>query len=168
MLFRREVALVLGAILASFALTLGLARWPAAPARAEVQARAPLAPGTTSQRCESCHPRQTAEWRRSVMAHSARSPLFQALELLIEEQVGRSTACPEGAGVLRRRDPAHACRDARSGVVQSGAGGEGWCVNCHAPGQNLAGRLPSWDAVVPDRSAPALKLILERPRAPQA
>jgi hypothetical protein len=81
------------------------------------------------------------------MAHAARSPLFQALELLIEEQVGRSNACPEGAGVLRRRDSGRDCRDPTSGIALTGAGGEGWCVNCHAPGQNLGGRVPSWDAL---------------------
>jgi hypothetical protein len=82
------------------------------------------------------------------MAHASRSPLFQSLEMLIEEQVGRSFECPEGAGVLRRRGDG-ACRDRTSGLAVTGSGGEGWCVSCHAPGQNLAGRQPAWSAVSP-------------------
>ncbi len=160
MLLRREIALAFGAVLASFALTLGLTHRGPTRARAEARVRPPLGFAATSARCESCHPRQTAEWRRSVLAHSARSPLFEALELLIEEQVGRSAACPEGAGVLRRRDPDHDCR-AANGVVESGAGGEGWCVNCHAPGQNLAGRVPSWSANAPGPENRSLSELLE-------
>ena len=34
------------------------------------------------------HPRQTGEWHRSVMAHAAKSPLYQALEILIQESPG--------------------------------------------------------------------------------
>ena len=32
------------------------------------------------------------------MAHAAKSPLFGALESLIEEQVGREVRCPERGG----------------------------------------------------------------------
>ncbi|MCA9707098.1 MAG: hypothetical protein KDK70_14690 [Myxococcales bacterium] len=95
--------------------------------------------------CAQCHPRQVAQWTQSVMAHSARSPLFQALELLIEEQAGRDFDCPEGAGVLRRADPRTACRDAQSGLPITGAGGEHWCVNCHTAGENLRASMPAWD-----------------------
>jgi hypothetical protein len=111
--------------------------------------RRPLAFSDSSAACESCHPRHTSEWRRSVMAHASTSPLFQSLELLIQEQVGKSADCPAGAGVLRRRDAASACRDRVSGHALTGSGGEGWCVNCHAPGQNLGGRQPGWDARSP-------------------
>ena len=38
------------------------------------------------------------------MAHAADSPLFQSLEILIQEQGGRSFDCPDGAGILRPLD----------------------------------------------------------------
>jgi len=108
--------------------------------------RAPLgADDLMAESCVSCHPRQGAEWRRSVMAHSARSPLFQALEILIEEQVGRSQSCEHGAGVLRRATSFSACRNDASGLPITGSGGEHWCVNCHAPNENLRPSMPAWD-----------------------
>ncbi|HTQ07897.1 MAG TPA: hypothetical protein VMI54_28790 [Polyangiaceae bacterium] len=143
---RREAAGALGAVLASIALTLAVVRLSAPPRQRPPAPPAPLAFSDSAARCETCHPRESAEWRRSVIAHASRSPLFQALELLIEEEVGRSNECPLGAGILRRRDPATECRDATTGLPITGAGGEGWCVNCHAPGVNLGGRLPTWDA----------------------
>jgi hypothetical protein len=147
MLARREAAGAVLVVLASLAVTAALLRLSAPPRPLASAGSTPaLAFHDSAARCESCHPRQTAEWRRSVMAHAARSPLFQALELLIEEQVGRSSRCPEGAGVLRRAEAGTGCRDPGSGVMQTGAGGAGWCVNCHAPGQNLGARLPSWSA----------------------
>ncbi len=100
--------------------------------------------------CESCHPRQAAEWRRSAMAHAADSPLFLALEMLVEEQIGRSAVCPEGGGVLRAPGEG-ACRDPASGELLAGSGGEGFCVKCHAPAQSLAGPSPSWGAREADR-----------------
>lgn len=100
---------------------------------------------TTSDDCASCHPRQVAQWTQSVMAHSARSPMFQALEMLIEEQVGKSFDCPDGAGVLRTADPRTACREPNSGLAITGSGGELWCVNCHAAGENLQQVMPAWD-----------------------
>jgi hypothetical protein len=145
---RREAGFALAVVLASLGVTLLVLKLSRASESAPaVRPRNPLHFGDASERCASCHPRQSGEWRRSVMAHAVDSPLFQALELLIEEQVGRSARCPEGAGVLRRRDAGRDCRDATSGFSVTGSGGEGWCVNCHAPGQNLGGALPSWDAL---------------------
>lgn len=135
--------LLLGAALAGW-----LMQSPPAPAAGatKVRPRAALDRAhTTSEDCASCHARQTAEWRRSVMAHSVKSPLFQGLEMLIQEQVGKDLNCPGGAGVLRRADSQTACRDAESGLVVTGSGGEHWCVNCHAPGENLAPIVPAWD-----------------------
>ena len=43
--------------------------------------------GTTAADCAPCHARQVAEWERSVMAHASKSPLFGALESVVEEQV---------------------------------------------------------------------------------
>lgn len=121
---------------------------PAAASRPKVGAADPLTlDTTTADDCASCHPRQVAQWTQSVMAHSAKSPLFQALEILIEEQVGKDLACPEGAGVLRRADPRTACRDRVSGLPITGSGGEHWCVNCHTAGENLRAGLPAWDGV---------------------
>ena len=77
------------------------------------------------------------------MGHSVKSPLFNALEALIEEQVGRDLDCPNGAGILRRAD-AGACRDRTSGLPVTGSGGEHWCINCHAPAENLASIVPPW------------------------
>jgi eukaryotic-like serine/threonine-protein kinase len=141
----REAAVVALVVLGSLAATVGIlksTRSDTPRARAE---RASLGFSDTSRSCEGCHPRHTAEWRRSVMAHASRSPLFQSLELLIEEQVGRSADCPEGAGVLRRQG-SDECRDPKSGLVVTGSGGEGWCVSCHAPGENLGRRQPSWNS----------------------
>jgi hypothetical protein len=79
------------------------------------------------------------------MGHSAKSPLFQALEILIQEQVGRDDDCPGGAGVLRTADPRTACRDPNTNLAITGSGGELWCANCHTPRENLAAVLPTWD-----------------------
>lgn len=98
--------------------------------------------------CASCHPDQTGQWQASVMAHAVRSPLFQALEMVIQEQGGRSRTCPNGAGLLRPAEPQTACRDV-SGLPITGSGGALWCVNCHSPGVNTslaAGRsVPAWN-----------------------
>ncbi len=116
------------------------------PAPEQPLERPPLAHGEVlAADCASCHPRQAGEWHRSVMAHSVKSPLFQALEILIEEQVGRDRDCPDGAGILRKLDPRTACRDRQSGLPVTGSGGEHWCVNCHAPAENLALTMPAWD-----------------------
>jgi hypothetical protein len=111
-----------------------------------VLAEAPLtAARTTATDCATCHPRQAAEWRRSVMAHSVKSPLFNALESLIEEQAGRDADCPNGAGILRRASSATACREPTSGNAITGSGGEHWCVNCHSPTEKLESPLPPWE-----------------------
>jgi hypothetical protein len=102
--------------------------------------------GTLARDCASCHPREVSEWKRSVMAHASKSPLFGALESVVEEQIGKSSRCPLGAGVLRQ-STADACFDDRSGVRLTGAGGEGWCINCHAPAENLARSAPGWTAL---------------------
>ncbi|MCA9689165.1 MAG: hypothetical protein KC636_06110, partial [Myxococcales bacterium] len=119
------------------------------PKRAvDIRATAPLdASRTSPDDCATCHPRQTNEWQRSVMGQSARSPLFQALEILIEEQVGRSDTCLHGAGILRAADPSTACRVPNTGFAITGSGGPLWCVNCHAPLENLRNLLPRWDGV---------------------
>src|SRR6185295_5655852 len=71
------------------------------PTEVAVPEQAPIAATQTAATdCAVCHARQTAEWRRSVMAHAVKSPLFNALESLIEEQVGRDNNCPNGAGIL--------------------------------------------------------------------
>jgi hypothetical protein len=120
---------------------------------------------TTAQDCASCHPRQAAEWRRSVMAHSVKSPLFGALESFIEEQAGRDVDCPNGAGILRKTDNVNACRDPRTGVAISGSGGEHWCVNCHSPSENLEPRVPVWQGKAggdPSSRLPVRDLLGER------
>ena len=123
-----------------------LAPAPAAPRTITVAAGAPLtAARTAATDCAACHARQAAEWRRSVMAHSVKSPLFNALESLIEEQVGREDTCPNGAGILRRVDPATACRDPQTRLPVTGSGGEHWCVNCHSPTEKIDVALPPWD-----------------------
>ena len=100
---------------------------------------------TTADACAGCHTRQVTEWQRSVMAHAVKSPLFGALESVVEEQVGRDARCPNGAGVLRRAS-GDVCRDEKTGLTVTGAGGEHWCVNCHAAGDNLATKVPAWSA----------------------
>jgi hypothetical protein len=100
---------------------------------------------TSSEACSSCHAREVSEWQRSVMAHAVKSPLFGALESVVEEQVGRDTRCPNGAGVLRRA-AGDVCRDEKTGLTLTGTGGEHWCVNCHAAGENLASTVPAWSA----------------------
>ncbi|MGK4004254.1 hypothetical protein WMF31_16590 [Sorangium sp. So ce1036] len=147
---RQLAPLGVGALVAAAALAaLAPSRsGPGASARpsAAVAPALPLAqPRTSAQDCAACHGRQAAEWRRSVMAHAVTSPLFNALESLIEEQVGRDAGCPDGAGILRKADPARACRDRQSGLAVTGSGGEHWCVNCHAPAENLDPAMPAWD-----------------------
>ncbi|AUX43906.1 hypothetical protein SOCE26_053620 [Sorangium cellulosum] len=138
-----------GALVALAALALALPRAAPSPPAQPAASVAPVAPlraqHTAAEDCAACHSRQAAEWRRSVMAHSVKSPLFNALESLIEEQVGRDVDCPNGAGILRKADPARVCRDRQSGVVVTGSGGEHWCVNCHSPAENLDAAMPAWD-----------------------
>ena len=79
------------------------------------------------------------------MAHAVKSPLFNALEILIEEQAGRDEDCPNGAGILRKASSATACRVGQTGNAITGAGGEHWCVNCHSPTEKLEAGLPAWE-----------------------
>jgi hypothetical protein len=83
------------------------------------------------------------------MAHAADSPLFASLEMLIQEQVGRDRDCPGGAGILRAAGDG-ACRSRVTGLPVTGSGGELWCVNCHAPGQNLGASMPAWNGRAAD------------------
>jgi hypothetical protein len=143
-----------GAVLAlvAFVATASPARAPdgSAPAASARRAAERIGParlaGTSAEDCAPCHAREVAEWRASAMSLAARSPLVGALESLVEEQVGRDERCPNGAGVLRVRG-GDACIDERSGVAETGAGGEHWCVNCHAPGENLRPSMPAWSAL---------------------
>jgi hypothetical protein len=118
-----------------------------APRRRRPLAVRPVAPlrSASAAECAPCHAREVAEWERSVMAHSVKSPLFGALESVIEEQIGRDDDCPNGAGILRAAGT-DACRVRGNGITETGAGGERWCVNCHAPGDNLDHRLAPWTA----------------------
>jgi hypothetical protein len=164
---RRVVAALappLGA--ATIALAMLVAAPRPAPARRPAISAARLE-GTRPDDCVPCHAREVAEWRGSAMAMAVRSPLVGALESLVEEQVGRDSGCPEGAGVLRARG-AGACVDAQTGITVTGAGGEGWCVNCHAPGENLAAgestaALPPWRATGGARSREPLRDVLSLP-----
>lgn len=124
----------------------GLLEAGAAPEGTLRPTRALTAEHTRPSDCSACHPRQTLEWKRSIMGQAARSPLFQALEMLIEEQVGRSDRCKHGSGVLRFADVEHACTVPGSGRAITGAGGEGWCINCHSPLTNLGPQVAPWDA----------------------
>jgi hypothetical protein len=117
---------------------------PTAPTPIAIAAQKPLE-RTTADACAGCHTRQVTEWQRSVMAHAVKSPLFGALESVVEEQVGRDARCPNGAGVLRRAS-GDVCRDDKTGLTITGAGGEHWCVNCHGAGDNLATKVPAWSA----------------------
>lgn len=123
----------------------GMLERSAAPSGTLRPTRALSAEQTRPSDCATCHPRQTLEWRRSIMGQSARSPLFQALEMLIEEQVGRSNDCKHGAGVLRFADVDTTCKVPGTGRSITGAGGEGWCINCHSPQTNLGEQVLPWD-----------------------
>lgn len=139
---------IVGPLLAAVAGGLWIgAEPPPSPGRAPVPVAtvAPLtADRTEADDCASCHPEHAAQWHGSVMAHSVKSPLFGALEILIEEQAGRDANCPGGAGVLRTAGPG-ACVDPTTGVTLTGTGGALWCVNCHAPEENLQAAMPAWD-----------------------
>lgn len=150
--------LIVGSALAALVLAL-VERAP--PERRRPLRRPPVSVSTTlAEDCASCHPRQAGEWHRSVMAHSVKSPMFQALEILIEEQAGRDQDCPNGAGILRTAG-AGACRDRVSGLAVTGSGGELWCVNCHAPAKNLGDALLAWDGrSFDDRSRRPLRDLL--------
>lgn len=113
----------------------------------EVGAAQPMDVRSSPEDCATCHPNHAVEWERSVMAHAARSPLFGSLEMVIEEQIGRSFDCPNGAGVLRRADPATACRDPNTGFAITGSGGEHWCINCHFPLERRLDKIPAWNGV---------------------
>lgn len=158
----RSWGYALGALCVALGLWLAL-RAGATPHRTAL--RAPALPAVPSASdCASCHPRQAGEWRRSVMAHATTSPLYQSLEMLIEEQIGRDQDCPDGAGILRRAGT-RPCRDSTSGVASTGSGGELWCVNCHAPSENLAASLPPWESGVGGRRTRAPLADLLGPEA---
>jgi hypothetical protein len=143
---RTLVPLGIGVAVAAIAFT-QLRAAPPAREKPSIAPVTPLSPSqTTAQDCAACHPRQAAEWRRSVMAHAVKSPLFNALESVAQEQIGRSDDCPHGAGALRKVDPTTACRNPNTGVTVTGAGGEHWCVNCHTPMEKFERPLPAWDA----------------------
>jgi Fe-S-cluster-containing dehydrogenase component len=133
-----------GAVVACFALVARAYRSDTPAATDAVRPVAPLRSASAAE-CAPCHAREVAEWERSVMAHAVKSPLFGALESLVEEQVGRELDCPEGAGVLRAAG-ADVCRARGTGITVTGSGGERWCVNCHSPGDNLDRSLPAWSA----------------------
>jgi eukaryotic-like serine/threonine-protein kinase len=134
-----------GAILAAFAVSRIEPPPPPRP-RPEIPPATFLsARSASAEDCAGCHARQAGEWRRSVMAHSVKSPLFNALESLIEEQVGRDEDCPHGAGILRRVNNATACRDRNTGIAITGSGGQHWCVNCHSPAEKLEAGLRPWE-----------------------
>ena len=121
-------------------------------ARAEIDATSP-------ESCAPCHAREVVEWRRSVMSQASSSPLFGALESVVEEQVGKDDACPNGAGALRVAET-NACIDSKTGVSKTGSGGEQWCVNCHAPGANVVSRRAGWNAFGDARSRAPLRDVL--------
>jgi hypothetical protein len=142
----RRVVMAVAPPLGGAAVALAAMLWSPGQAPATRPAIGPARmEGTRAADCAPCHAREVAQWSASAMAFAARSPLVGALESLVEEQVGRDSTCPNGAGVLRVRG-GDACVDARSGVATTGAGGEHWCVNCHAPGENLRGAMPPWSA----------------------
>lgn len=135
-----------GLLVAAFAFS-RLAPAPPPKQKVSVPPATPIsATRATAESCASCHPRQAADWRRSVMAHSVKSPLFNGLESLIEEQVGRDENCPNGAGAMRKVDVSSACRNPQNGVPITGSAGEHWCVNCHSPAEKIDRPLPPWDA----------------------
>ena len=140
--WRSVVPLGLGIVVAVAALVAG-AR-DEGPAKAVISSLRPLG-STTAADCAPCHAREVAEWERSVMAHAAKSPLYGSLESVVEEQVGRDARCPNGAGALRKAG-AEVCRNEQTGITETGAGGEQWCVNCHVPGENLNPGMPAWSA----------------------
>ncbi len=127
------LALLVGALLAALAVG---ARGVGQRDTPSTGRRDALRGASSANDCASCHPRHSDEWRGSVMGHAATSPLFQALEQLITEQIGRDADCPDGAGVLRPAGGG-ACRDRKTGLPLTGSGGEGWCSNCHLPNIQL-------------------------------
>ncbi len=160
---------IAGAVLALVTLLAAPARAPAkrepvAPARlpgaaGSIESGPEHLTGTRAADCAPCHAREVAQWSTSAMALAARSPLVGALESLVEEQVGRDSQCPRGAGVLRRRGP-DACLDPRTSLAVTGAGGEQWCVNCHAPGENLRASMPPWSALGDARAREPMRDLL--------
>lgn len=147
----RYAPVLLGVVVCGLAVARALDAPPKIPARDVDVGAARSVDGahTRAEDCAGCHPQHAAEWSQSVMGHAVKSPLFNALEALIEEQVGRDRDCPGGAGILRRSPgPGLACRDAGSGLDVTGSGGEHWCVNCHSPGDNIATQMPAWQGRV--------------------
>ncbi|HEY8088723.1 MAG TPA: hypothetical protein VIF09_12780 [Polyangiaceae bacterium] len=144
-----------GALLALLVLVAAPGKAPAA----RVPAPEARLAGTEAEDCAPCHAREVAEWRASPMAFAARSPLVGALESFVEEQVGREASCPNGAGILREKGR-DVCVDDRSRITETGAGGEHWCVNCHAPGENLSPAMPAWSAVRDRRAREPMRDLL--------
>lgn len=122
-------------------------------------------PYAPAAECGTCHREYYDEWRRSVMAYAARSPLFLSLEMQIQEQAFRSNLCPEGAGVLRRSDGRTACTE--NGQPLTGTFGEHWCIFCHVPADGAFGEVTAWQATARDPAGAASRRSLVEV-APQA
>jgi hypothetical protein len=151
--------IAVGVVVAGAAIAAGRnAEPPPAPPPTKVLSREPIAK-STAETCAPCHAREVAEWQRSVMAHAVRSPLFESLESVVEEQVARDARCPNGAGVLRKA-AGDVCRDEKTGLTTTGSGGEHWCVNCHAASDNLGSTVPAWSAAANSQARKPLKDIL--------
>lgn len=122
-------------------------------------------PYSPAAECATCHREYYDEWRRSVMAYAARSPLFLSLEMQVQEQAGRSFDCPEGAGVLRRTDGTTACT--LNGQPLTGTFGQHWCIYCHVPADGVMGEVPPWQGTGRDPAAAASRRSLTEvaPRA---
>ncbi len=142
-------------------LTLSFALRPDEESHARPAIKAVRMNGTAAQDCAPCHQREVDEWQRSVMSQASRSPLFGALESEVEEQVGRDDRCPNGAGFLRTvPQSADVCVDERTSITKTGAGGEGWCVNCHVPGANVTKVSATWSAFGDPRGRAPLRDML--------
>jgi hypothetical protein len=155
---RSWLPVLIGALIACFALLARANRREAPPPATAVPPVVPLRSASAAE-CAPCHAREVAQWERSVMAHAVKSPLFGALESLVEEEVGKELDCPNGAGILRPPG-ADVCRARGTGIAVTGSGGERWCVNCHSPGDNLDHGLVPWSATGSRRDrAPVTSLL---------
>lgn len=150
------LALLAAASVAMLVLARGAETDPSFTTNVVPRAQSPLrSDRLTAETCAPCHEKEFSEWRRSVMAFAAKSPLYVSLESAVEEQVERSDRCPSGAGVLRRAGAASAACIAPTGVSVTGSGGEQWCVNCHAPLEHLESAGPGWNAQAASRQGAA-------------
>jgi hypothetical protein len=130
------VAIVVACLLAACGTGVGLTRL-----RADQKEKTPKKPTALlpASACQTCHPKQYAEWRTSMHAYAQHSPVFVAFNEFVVKQTGGSIGsfcdrCHSPIGVSAGESPIEDDAE-RSAVAMEGV----TCMVCHSQHRNYAG-----------------------------